>query len=54
MSAEIELTQDVRRVKLRPSPKDREGMERLQPALEQLNKLRIQHLDHRRIEFVLS
>jgi transposase len=54
MPAEIELTKDVRRVKLRASAKDPEGTEKLKPALEQLNKLRVQHLDQRRIEFVLG
>jgi hypothetical protein len=53
MPAEVELTQDVRRVKLRRNLKDPEGMEKLEPALERLNELRIQHLDERRIEFVL-
>jgi transposase len=54
MTAEIELTEDVRRVQLRHNPKDPEAMEKLKPALEQLNQLRIQHLDERRFEFVLK
>ncbi len=54
MPAEIELTKEVRRVKLQSNPKDPQGMEKLKPALERLNALRIQHLDHRRIEFVLG
>jgi transposase len=54
MPAEIELTKDVRRVRLRRNPKDPEVMEKLAPALERLNELRIQHLDHKRIEFVLG
>jgi hypothetical protein len=29
-------------------------MEKLVPALQKLNELRIQHLDDRRIEFVLE
>src|SRR5437660_1336652 len=45
MPAEIELTKEVRRVKLRRNPKDPEGMKKLEPALERLNELRIQHLD---------
>src|SRR6266705_2238036 len=54
MPAEIEQTKEVRRVKLQSNPKDPEGMEKLKPALERLNALRIQHLDQRRIEFVLG
>src|SRR6184192_4110821 len=54
MPAEIELTKEVRRVKLRRNPKDPEGMKKLEPALERLNELRIQHLDQKRIEFVLG
>ena len=53
MPAEIELTRDVRRVKLQRNPKDPQGMKELEPALERLNQLRIQHLDERRIEFIL-
>jgi len=52
MSGEIELTKDIRRIRLRRNPKDPEGMARLEPALQQLNNLQIQHLDGRRIEFV--
>ena len=52
--AEIELTKDIRRVKLQRNPKDPELMEKLVPALQKLNDLRIQHLDDRRIEFVLE
>jgi len=54
MPAEIELTKDVRRVQLRRNPKDPEVMKKLEPALQRLNGLRIQHLDQRRIEFVLE
>jgi hypothetical protein len=54
MQAEIELTKDVRRVRLRRNPKDPEVMKILEPALEHLNELKIQHLDQRRIEFVLE
>jgi transposase len=53
MPAEIELTKDVRRVKLQRNPKIPKVMEKLEPALERLNALRIQHLDQRRIDFVL-
>ena len=53
LSAEIELTEDVRRVKLQRNPKDPEGMAQLTPALERLNQLKIQDLDHRRIELAL-
>jgi transposase len=53
LPAEIELTKDVRRVKLQRNQKDAEGMDKLEPALQRLNELRIQHLDRRRIEFVL-
>ncbi len=53
MSAEIELTKDIRRIRLTRNPKDPAGMARLEPALQQLNDLQIQHLDGRRIEFVV-
>jgi transposase len=53
MSAEIELTKDIRRIRLKRNLKDPEGMERLEPALRKLNDLNIQHLDGRRIEFKL-
>jgi transposase len=54
MPAEIELTKDVRRVTLQRNPKIPKVMEKLELALQRLNELRIQHLDERRIEFVLS
>jgi hypothetical protein len=54
MPAEIELTNEVRRVRLRRNPKDPEVMGKLEPALKRLNELRIPHLDERRIEFVLE
>jgi len=54
MPAEIELTKDVRRVRLKRNPKDQENMDKLEPALQRLNELRIQHLDQRQIEFVLE
>jgi transposase len=53
LSAEIELTKDIRRIRLKRNLKDPEGMERLEPALQKLNDLKIQHLDGRRIEFTL-
>jgi hypothetical protein len=53
MSAEIELTKDIRQIRLKRNLKDPEGMERLEPALQKLNDLQIQHLDGRRIEFTL-
>jgi transposase len=53
MSAEIKLTKDIRRIMLKRNLKDPEGMQRLEPALQKLNDLRIQHLDGRRIEFSL-
>jgi transposase len=54
MQAEIELTKEVRRVKLRCNQKDPEVMGKLAPALARLNELQIRHLDQRRIEFVLE
>jgi hypothetical protein len=53
LPAEIELSKDVRRVKLQRNPKSPEVMKKLEPALERLNALSIQHLDKRRIEFAL-
>ena len=53
MSAEIELTKDIRRIRLKRNPKDPAGMAKLEPALQKLNDLQIQHLDGRRIEFVI-
>ena len=49
--AEIELSKDVRRIKLKRNPKDPEGMAELEPALKRLNELEIKHLDGKRIEF---
>jgi hypothetical protein len=54
MPAEIELTKDVRRVKLQRNPKIPKVMDQLAPALDRLNELRIQDLDQRRIAFVLG
>lgn len=54
MPAEIELTKDRRRIKLKRNLKDPGGMGRLEPALQKLSDLRIQHLDGRRIEFALE
>jgi transposase len=53
LPAEIELSKDVRRVKLQRNPKSPEVMKKLEPALERLNALSIQHLDKRRIKFAL-
>jgi len=54
MPAEIELTKNIRRIRLKRNLKDPEGMARLEPALQQLTDLRIQHLDGRRIEFAVG
>lgn len=53
MPAEIEITKDIRRIKLRSNPKDPEGMAVLEPALNRLNDFEIEHLDGKRIEFEL-
>jgi hypothetical protein len=53
MPAAIELTKGIRRIMLKRNPKDPEGMQILEPALQKLNDLRIEHLDGRRIEFSL-
>jgi len=53
MPAEIELTRDIRRIMLKGNLKDPEGMRKLEPALQKLNDLQIQHLDGRRMEFSL-
>jgi hypothetical protein len=52
--AEIELTKDIRRIKLKRNPKDPEGMAELEPALKQLSEFDIKHLDGKRIEFVVK
>lgn len=54
MPAEIELTKDIRRVRLKRNLKNPEGMQGLEPALRKLNDLKIPHLDGRRIEFALE
>jgi len=54
LPAEIELTKDVRRIKLKRNPRDPESMARLTTALPRLNKLKIQHLDGKRLEFALE
>jgi hypothetical protein len=54
LPAEIELTKDVRRVKLKRNRKIPEVMEKLELALDRLNAMQIQHMDQKRIEFVLS
>ena len=53
MPAEIELTKDVRRIKLKRNPKDPGGMAVLEPTFQKLNDLGIQHLDKSRIEFAI-
>jgi hypothetical protein len=53
LPAEIELTKDLRRVRLKRNSKIPKVMDELQLALERLNALRIQDLDQRRMEFVL-
>ena len=53
LPAEIELTRDLKRVKLRRNPKDPRRKNQLLPALERLNQLEILDLDQRRIEFAL-
>jgi hypothetical protein len=53
MPGEIEITKDVRRVKLKRNPKNPGLMNKLEPALEKLNALKIQHLDGRQISFEL-
>ena len=53
MSAEIQLTQDTRQIRLKRNPKDPHSMARLEPALQKLNDLMIQHMDGRRIEFAV-
>lgn len=53
MPADIEVTKDARRIRLKRNPKDTECMERLQAALQRLNDMNIQHIDGKRIEFSL-
>jgi transposase len=53
LPAEVELTNEVRRVKLRRNLKDKGTMAKLEPALQKLNALGIKHPDRRRIEFSL-
>jgi hypothetical protein len=54
MPGEIQLTKDIRSVRLKRNLKDPDGMQRLEPALQKLNDLQIHHLDGRRIEFTLE
>lgn len=54
LPAEIELTEEVRYVRLKRNPKDPESMARLERALQRLNNLKIQHLDGKRIEFTIE
>lgn len=54
LPAEIELTNDVRHIRLKRNPKDPKTMAALAAALEQLNSLKIQHVDGKRISFALA
>lgn len=54
MPAEIQLTEEVRRVILRRNPKDPEGMGLLEPALKRLNEFVIHDLEERKIEFAIK
>lgn len=54
LPAEIEITQEVRHVRLKRNPKDPENMARLTKALQRLNDLGIQHLGGQRIELTLA
>lgn len=54
LPAQIELTDDLRRVTLRRNAKDPKLMEQLEAALQQLTRLNIKDLENRRIEFRLS
>lgn len=53
LHAEIELTKNVRHVRLHRNPKDPKGMARLEKALQRLNNLEVRHLDGKRIQFSL-
>ena len=53
MPAEIQLTQQVRRIYLTRNPKDGETMAMLAPAIQRLNGFKVQDLDGRRIEFAV-
>jgi hypothetical protein len=53
LPAEVELTKEVRRVKLQRNLKDKGTMAKLEPALQKLNALGIKHPYRRRIEFSL-
>lgn len=54
LPGEIELGKDIRRIRLKRNPKDPEGMASLQSALQNLNKLQIQYLDGKRMEFAIA
>ena len=54
LPAEIELTDDVRHVRLKRNTKDPKTMAALAMALERLNSLQIQHTDGKRISFSLA
>lgn len=53
MPVQIELTKDVRHIRLERNPKDPECMDRLLPALQRLNDMNIRQLDGNRIAFSL-
>jgi hypothetical protein len=53
LPAEIELTEDVRCIRLKRNAKDPKTMAALAAALDQLNSLQVQHMDGRRISFAL-
>jgi transposase len=54
LPAEIQLTEQHRRIVLERNPKDPECMAQLEPALQRLNDLEIQDLDERKITFALK
>lgn len=53
LPAEIELTKDIRHIRLKRNPRDPKSMGRLTTALQRLNNLEIQYHDGQRIEFTL-
>jgi hypothetical protein len=54
LPAQIELTDDLRRVTLRRNAKDPQLMEQLEAALRHLTGLGIKDLENRRVELQLS
>jgi transposase len=53
LSADIEITDDVRHIRLKRNTKDPKMMAALSAALDKLNSLKIQHMDGKRILFAL-